>query len=472
MVEELGELQRGARIGVEQVGAEFLNCTLGGQTAEGKDATNELSYLILEAAFRTRTPQHTISVRWHRHLTRDFFLKAVELASLGLGYPAFFNDESTIPFLLKWGASLEEARDYVLTGCVVTCISPKTVTNFPMPFNVPKCLELALHDGVDPTTGKKVGPATGKFEDFKTLGELVDALNKQIQYFTRWGTANLSFQQVVRAETLPQMFDSCFIDDCIKRGKSCVGDGAIYPNSLFCPIGVVDTADSLAAIKKCVFESGSISKRELLAALAANFEGKEALRRLLMAAPKYGNDDDYVDSFAVDLYAFLVKTVEECDAAYGHKWCVSPHSISVHGPHGKKVGALPSGRLAWISLADGGVSPGQGMDTNGPTAVVKSAGKIDQVPLKGDVFNMKFQPSALRTKEGQERLAALIKTYFEFNGKHIQFNVVDKATLLDAQVHRELHRDLLVRVAGYSALFVELDRIIQDEIIRRTEHST
>jgi len=450
--------------------AQFHNVAVGGQTADGKDATNELSYLILEAAFRTRSTQHTISIRWHPDISRDFFLKAVELASFGLGYPAFFNDTSTIPFFLKWGSSLEEARNYVLTGCVVHSIPGKTAAVWPLPFNVPKCLELALYDGVDPKTGKKIGPDTGKFENFKTFDEFLEAFKKQTTHFLYYGTSYLRFQQAFRTEMQPQMFDSCFIDDCIKRGKTSSGNGAIYQNTFVFPIGVIDVADSLAAIKKCVFESGSIGKQELLDALTANWEGKEAVQRSVLSAPKYGNDDDYVDSIAAELYEWLSKTVDEIDALYGQKFCATPHSVSIHNPVGQKVAALPSGRMAWTSLADGGVSPCQGVDAKGPTAVINSAGKIDQVPLKGDVFNLKFHPSALKMREDQEKLAALIETYFEYGGKHIQFNVVDRATLLEAQAHPELHRNLIVRVAGYSALFTELDPGIQDEIIERTEH--
>ena len=273
---------------------------------------------------------------------------------------------------------------------------------------------------------------------------------------------------------MPQLFASCLFDDCIKRGQNAAGGGCRYQQGsmYLLPIGIIDVADSLAAIKKHVFEEGSISKQELMDALRVNFEGKEDLRRLLLSAPKYGNDDDYVDNIAADLYDWLCDMLDEIDACYGAKYVCAPHSLSFQGPAGRKVGALPSGRLAGLALADGGVSPCQGMDSNGPTAVIRSAGKIDHTPIFGTLFNMKFHPSALKTKEDLLKFLALIKTYLvDFGGKHIQFNVVDRETLLDAQKHPERYRNLVVRVAGYSAFWVELDRTIQNEIIGRAEHA-
>jgi pyruvate-formate lyase len=238
------------------------------------------------------------------------------------------------------------------------------------------------------------------------------------------------------------------------------------------PIGVVDVADSLAAIKKYVYEQKSLSKKELMQSLEANFEGKEDIRQRLLSAPKYGNDDDYVDSIVADIYSWLHEIVSEVDAPYGTKYVLAPHNLSFHGATGRRVGALPSGRLAGVSLADGAVSPCQGADRKGPTAVINSAGKIDHVPIFGTLFNMKFHPSALRTSEDLTKFLALLKTYFDnYGGKHLQFNVIDKETLLDAQAHPERYRDLVVRVSGYSALWVDLDDKIQEEIIARTEQA-
>lgn len=451
--------------------AQFHNVTLGGQTSDGKDATNELSYLFLEAAFRTRTPHHTLSVRWHDNLSPDFALKAVELASLGCGWPAFFGDKASIAFLLEHGASIEEARNYCLGGCVIHHVAAKTGPTWPITYNMGKLLELTLNNGFDPRTGKQLGPKTGKFEDFQSIDELIEAFKKQIVYFLPIALDQLSIARLHHERFVPQIFCSAFLDDCIKRGKSSMGDGTPFQVSYINPCGVISVTDALAALQKRVFEDGTISKKELMEALAVNFEGKEDLRQLLLSAPKYGNDDDYVDHFAVDIYSWICRITRDIDVLYGYKIMISPHSISIHGHCGQKTGALPSGRMAWETLTDGAVSPTGGADFNGPTAVINSATKVDQHPFMGAVFNMKFTPSSLKTKEDKKKLLTLIKTYFDCGGKHIQFNVVDRQTLLDAQEHPERHRNLLVRVAGYSALFVELSHTVQSDIIKRTEEA-
>ncbi len=452
--------------------AQFHNVTVGGQLTDGRDATNELSYLILDAAFRTRSPHHTISVRWHEHLPHNFFLKAAELAKLGLGYPAFFNDNSNIPTVMEMGASMEEARGYALGGCVVPQIPGKSGCTPPLNFNMPKALELAINNGFDPLTRKQIGSKTGEFEDFRTFEELLEAFIMQVRQFSHEGADIANRQRAFREAMVPPIYQSGLVDDCIKSGTSVLGAGPRYHYQYHNECGMIDTADSLAAIKKCVFEDGSIGKKELLDALEVNFEGKEDVRKLLLAAPKYGNDDDYVDSIARDLFYRWRKIVtNELDALYGRKFLACAYSVSIHVPAGQSVGALPSGRLAGKSLADGSASPSQGVDFKGPTATINSAGKIDQYPILATLFNVKFQPSALKTTADLEKVLALIKTYFQYGGKHIQFNVVDRGTLLDAKAHPERHRNLLVRVAGYSALFITLDPGVQDEIIERTAHT-
>ena len=270
---------------------------------------------------------------------------------------------------------------------------------------------------------------------------------------------------------------SLLTDDCIERGLPSNGGGARYQQGMWylLPSGPIDVADSLAAVKKCVYEDRLITPKQLMAALVANFEGEEnqEVRRILLTAPKYGNDDDYVDFIARDVYAMLDVELARLKGPYGTTYVDAPHSVASHGNMGKKTGALPSGRPAWISLADANMSPSQGMDRKGPTAVILSAGKIDQLPMQGSLMNMKFLPSSLKTKEDLEKLVSLIKTYLiALGGKHIQFNVVDRATLLDAQANPEKYLSLVVRVAGYSALWVELNRVVQNEIIARTEQAT
>lgn len=452
----------------------FHNCTLGGQTANGSDAVNELSFLWLEAAFRVRSPHPTLSVRWHPKLNPDFAYRAAELVSLGLGYPLFYNDNSVIPYLLgpNMGASLEEARDYQLSGCILHTIPYKTPATAPLIINMGKCLELALMDGWDPTTGYQCGPHTGRFQDMESWRELVLAFQEQVSYFMKEGAAAQNTIRLFRSKVLPQVWSTAFFDDCIKRGQDPTGGGCRYQGSamMLCPVGIMDVVDSLSAVKKAVFEDRSLSQNDLMNALAANFEGYEEERHLLSAAPKYGNDDDYVDTILVDAYKFLVKLCSQTDACYGAKYVCAPHSINLQTECGKRVGALPNGRLSGLSLADGGVSPCQGADIKGPTAVINSAGKVDHVSIFGTLFNMKFNPSAMKTREDLLNFLAMINTYFgAYNGKHIQFNVVGRDTLLDAQVHPENHRNLVVRVAGYSAFWIELERVLQDEIITRME---
>jgi pyruvate formate-lyase/glycerol dehydratase family glycyl radical enzyme len=452
----------------------FHNCTLGGQKADGSDATNELSFLWLEAAFRVRSPHPTLSVRWHEKMNQEFALRAAELSALGMGYPAWFYDDSIIPYLMgpNMRASLEEARDYQLSGCILHTIPHKTGATNPVIISMAKILELAFFDGWDPATGYQCGPHTGRFQDMGTWKELVTAVREQTTYFMREAGDVQNRIRLFRAKVLPQIWATGFFDDCIKRGQDPAGGGCVYQGSsmYLLPVGIMDVVDSLAAVKKIVFEDHSLSANDLLNAMAANFEGYEEERRLLMSAPKYGNDDDYVDSIATDEYRFLVSLCSEVEACYGAKYVCAPHSINLQGECGKLVGALPNGRRAGTALADGGVSPCQGADVHGPTAVINSAGKIDHVPIFGTLFNMKFNPSALRTRNDMLNLLALIKTYFEgYKGKHIQFNVVDRPTLLDAQAHPEHHRNLVVRIAGYSALWVELERVLQDEIIARME---
>lgn len=452
----------------------FHNCTLGGQKADGSDAVNDLSFLWLEAAFRVRSPHPTLSVRYHKGLNEEFALRAAELVSLGMGYPLFYNDDSVIPYQLgpNMRATLEEARDYQLSGCILHTIPHKTPATSPLILNMGKIFELALFDGWDPTTGYQCGPQSGRFQDMKTWNELLEAVKKQTRYFMKEGASVQNQIRLFRSKMLPQVWATAFFEDCIKRGQDPTGGGCVYQGSAMyiCPVGVMDVVDCLAAVKKVVYEDKSLSQNDLLNTLAANFEGYEDDRRLLMSAPKFGNDDDYVDLIAAEFYEFLVEMCSQTDACYGGKWVCAPHSINLQGECGKRVGALPNGRPSGYALADGGVSACQGADMNGPTAMINSAGKINHIPIFGTLFNMKFNPSALATKDDIKKFYSMIKTYFDaYTGKHIQFNVVSRDTLFDAQTHPENHRNLVVRVAGYSAFWVELERVLQNEIITRME---
>jgi pyruvate formate-lyase/glycerol dehydratase family glycyl radical enzyme len=451
--------------------AQFHNVTLGGQTPVGKDATNELSYLVMEAARRVRSLHPTLSIRVHDGSPEDFVLKGIEIAATGLGFPAFFNDNSNVPFLLSMGASPEESLDYAIGGCVVPVVPGAVGPGQPITFHLAKCMELALFDGFDLRTQTQVGPHTGKFEKFETFDRLVDAFKAQVEFFSQEAAEVITLQRLLREQLICPMFNDVLTDDCIKRGKSSLGDGARYRINYHNGRTMIDAVDSLAAVKKCVFDDRVIGKAELLRALQDNFEGREQVRKLLMAAPKYGNDDDYVDTIAVDLFKWWQEMCCTLDSAYGDKYMACAYSVGGHVPAGERTGALPNGRLAGRPLSDGAVSPSQGADTKGPTAVINSCCKIDQSKISATLLNMKFTASTLKTRDDHKKLFYLIKTYFDGGGKHIQFNTVDKATLLDAQVHPDRHPNLIVRVAGYSAYFAELSRGMQDEIIARTEHA-
>jgi formate C-acetyltransferase len=346
----------------------------------------------------------------------------------------------------------------------------------PFGVNIPKFLELALHNGIDPRTRRQLGPQTGNFESFQNYESFWEAYRLQLRNYIRQGTNDYRKASLFQATVLPHLFPSLLADDCIKRGQPHNGQGCHYQQGMWyvLPQGPIDVADSLAAIKKCVFEDKTITKQQLMEALANDFEGEQnqTIRRILLSAPKYGNDDDYVDFIARDVYSMLDIELSDIDACYGAKYVQAPHSLTGHGAFGRAVGALPSGRRAWVALADGNASPSQGMDKNGVTAVLKSASKLDQLPMQGCLLNQKLHPSTLKKKDDLIKFISLIKTYLiNLEGKHIQFNVVSKETLLEAKAHPEQYKTLVVRVAGYSALWVDLDSVIQDEIIARTEQS-
>ncbi|MCL1828846.1 MAG: hypothetical protein FWG32_05035 [Oscillospiraceae bacterium] len=450
------------------------NCTLGGITKDGRDAVNELSYVWLDAAENAQVAHPTLSIRWHSRIDPDFVTRGMEVCKLGFGFPAWFGDRASIEYLLSRGVPMDEARNYAFGGCVIHTVVGKTGSTFPSVMNIAKILELTVFNGCDPLReDKRLGLETGELKNIKSYDELYEAFKAQVRYFVGISTAHLNRVRICRAETFPDLFISAFFDDCVKKGDSITGGGAAYPiNAQYLlSVGVIDAANSLAAIKKRIFDDKTVSPEELLTALRADYSGYENILKLMTSAPKYGNDDDYADLIAVDIYAFLHETMTAVKSAYGGTYEESPHSLSWHGSAGMKVGALPSGRRARVALADGAVSPCQGTDTCGPTAIINSAGKIDQAPILGTLFNMKFLPNALKTDEDIQKLSTLIRTYFnDYGGKHIQFNVIDKETLLDAQKNPQRHRNLIVRVSGYSALFVELNSTIQNEIIMRTEN--
>ncbi len=465
-----GDMQRRKWAGL----ARWNNWVIGGITPNGKDATNELSHLILEAALDCQTPHHTITVRVHDETPEALMLKALEVVKTGIGMPAFVGDKSYIEYLVSHGVPLEDARDYALAGCLDVNLAGKSRINAIGMFIVPLVFEITMNNGIEPRTGRQLGLRTGEFESFETFDEVIDAFKKQLIYFM--GLAAEEHNILLRAQTelFPDAFHSALMVNAIKVGKDVLDRVMPFENgSMLNPVGMINVADSLAAIKKLVFEEKKVGKKKLKAALDANWQGNgyDEIRKMCLNAPKYGNGERYVDSIANEIYKCWVETAVTFPTAWGGTMKPAGISITAHAPGGSLTGATPDGRYNGETLADGTMSPAQGKDTNGPTAVIRSAATIDQIPFQSTLLNMKFHPSALKSSEDLKKLSALIKTYFSLNGKHIQFNVVDKATLLEAQKNPEKHRDLIVRVAGYSAFFINLTEVVQNEIIARTEHN-
>ncbi|RJX26975.1 MAG: formate C-acetyltransferase [Dethiobacter sp.] len=451
--------------------ARWNNFVIGGVTPDGEDATNELSYLILEAAKDCRTPHPTITVRVHEDTPQDFMLKALELGRTGIGMPAFVGDKSYIEYLVANVVPLREARDYSLGGCLDAMLAGKSRTSAIGMFLVPRVFEIALNNGFDPRTGRQLGPKTGDFENFKTFDDFMQAFKEQLAHFMSLTAEEHNILLQAQRELYPDPVHSLLMVDAIKEGKDVLDRTLPFENgSVLNPVGMINVADAMAAVRKLVFEEEKVTKEELKDALAANREGYENIRKMCLAAPKYGNGDAYVDMIARDLYQFWADTTATFYSIYGAKMKASGISITAHGPGGAITGATPDGRYAGENLADGTVSAAQGRDIHGPTALLRSAMAINQAPYQSTLLNMKFHPSALRSAEDLGKLATLIKTYFDCGGKHVQFNVVDRNTLLDAQKHPERYRDLIVRVAGYSAYFVQLTKAVQDDIISRTEY--
>ena len=453
--------------------AKWHNCVIGGQTPDGKDATNELTYLILEAAQDCQTPHHTITLRVHDNTPDDLMLKALEVVKTGVGMPAFVSDASYTQFLLNEGLPLEVARDYTIAGCLDIAVTGQSrVLADPM-FITPLVFEYTLNNGRDPKTGKQLGPTTGEMESFETFDDLLAAFKKQFVHFAGLTAEHNAIKFQIWSELFPDPITSSLMVDAVKVGKPMHDRRFPYENgAVLNPVGMVNVADSLAAIKKLVFEEKKVSMKELKEALAANWEGNgyPDLRKAFLAAPKYGNDDDYADSIAKDLCKFFAETAVGLPTYQGGRHKPSAISISAQWPGGLATGATPDGRFSGECLADGGMSAMRGRDIQGPTALMKSAMKIDQIPFQATLLNMKFHPSALKSTEDMKKLASLMKIYLANGGKHVQFNVVNAETLIEAQKEPEHHRDLVVRVAGYSAYFVELSRNTQEEIIDRTEY--
>ena len=459
-------------------GSQYSNLTVGGITREGEDATNELSYLILEVVRQVKVHQPHLCLRYHDKMSEDFLVKAIECnRDVHGGIPYFNNDRIVIHNLIDKGIPPEEAWDWAGFGCV----HPNLPHRVGQPtswchVNLNKVFELTLNNGVDPVSGKKLGIETGDVTSFSSYEKLYDAFKKQFRYWLKRGAQMARIASAAYAETYPVPFHSATLDDCLKNGKDANESGGMrYPQMAAKALdrGHQNVANSFAAIKKLVFDEKKVTMAELLDALANNFEGKEELRKMCLRAPKWGNDDDEVDGIMKDLWSWSAETITEETNAWGYHIGTARHGLSWHYWAGKATGALPDGRRAFTPLAPGALDPMTGTSTEGLTALINSCSKLtfDRYGLMDAVLNNKLSPSILQTREQIKKVLALVKNYFDRGGLFIQFNVIDKDTLLAAQEHPERYRDLIVRVAGYSAYFVELPRELQDEIISRTEFS-
>lgn len=451
-------------------GGTVQTIALGGVTATGDDATNEIDYLVVEAQSHLRLTQPLLSLLYHDRLPNEFLMKCAELAASGLGMPMWHNNNVIITRWLNHGASLEDARNCCNTGCAENVCSHTTSVLWSDGFNLPKMLEMALNDGKDPATGKQLGPKTGAASSFKSSEDVAQAFARQLEYFipvqAEYGNTTVTMKSVLT----PMVFLSALIDDCIKTGKEVNGGGARYSFNGSEPIGMTDVADSLAAIKKVIFEDKRATLPELLKALKANFQGYETLHRQLLAAPKYGNDDDYVDLIAKEFNEFLYQEHQKYTDNLGRTRRPQGITVTLQFTIGGKVGALPSGRKAGEPLSDGYVSPAPGRDKSGVPALLSSASKVvDNVRWQATMLNLKINPDSVKGKAGLRRLLKLVKSYMDMGGHFMHLTIISADILKDAQKHPEKYQDLVVGTAGLATPYTPLDRVAQDEILRRTE---
>ncbi len=452
--------------------AKWHNWTIGGVDKDGNDASNPLTYLLLDAAKETRVPHHTLTLRVHDKTPDDLMVKALEVVKTGMGMPAFVGDKSYINFFRYQGMSIEDSRNYIMTGCLDGNIPAKARTVAVGMFIIALAYDIFMHNGYNKGTEEMVGIETGDVTGMSDFDLYKDAFYRQLDYLLELGVEKSNIELKAEQDLFPDPFRSSLMKDAIKEGKDILRRTMPLENGLvLCTIGAINVADSLAAVKKLVFDEKKYTMQELLTALDADWEGYEEMRQDFLDAPKYGNDIDEVDVLAAELYDHIEKKLASMPTYYGGRAVTTAISITSHQPGGLLTGATPDGRKSGEILADGSMSPMHGMDRKGPTGVLKSAMKINQDTYQATLLNMKFHPSALKTEADLVKLGNLIKTYFAQGGKHMQFNIVDKDHLIAAKIDPEKHKDLVVRVAGYSAYFTALGEPMQDEIIERTEFS-
>ena len=461
----------------------YQNVTIAGQTTDKKDAVNDLSFLVLKSVAQTRLTQPNLTVRYHKNINKHFLDECVEVMRLGFGMPALNNDEIIIPSFMDWQVKEEDAYNYSAIGCVETAVPGKwgyrcTGMSY---INFPRMLLCTMNNGVDLTSNKRFTKGYGYFTEMESYEELLKAWDKTIREITRYSVIVENVIDKASERDVPDILCSALTDDCIARGKTIKEGGAVYDFISGLQVGIANMADCLAAIKKLVYEEKKITRQELWDAILDDFsspKNKKIQEMLIREAPKYGNDDDYVDQLIVEAYDSYIEEIEKYPNTRYNRGPIGgiryagTSSISANVGQGMSTMATPDGRNAFEPLAEG-CSPAHNSDKNGPTAVFKSVSKLRTNKITGGVLlNQKMTPQMLSTEENRQKLELLIKTFFNrLHGYHVQYNIVSKETLIDAQKHPEKHKDLIVRVAGYSAFFNVLSKKTQDDIIGRTEQS-
>ena len=451
---------------------DFTNINIGGVTSDGKDGVSEVSYLMLEVIEELHVLQPGNSVHISSKTPDRFLNAACKVIRQGHGYPSVFNPDVYIVEMLRQGKSLQDAREGGCSGCIEVGAFGKEAYILTGYLNVPKILEVTLNNGIDPVTGKKAGIATGDPRDFEGYEDLYEAFKRQLNFIVETKVRVSNYIDRMFAKYAPAPFLSVVIEDCISKGRDYYDGGPRYNTNYIQCTGLGTTTDSLAVLKKHVFEDQAFSMERILDAVGKNFEGEEFLRQTVInKTPFFGNDDDYADDIALQIYHDLLDAIDGKPNVKGETFHLNMLSTTCHIYFGKVMGATPNGRLAGKSISDG-TSPSHGADTHGPSAVIRSLTKLDHTMSGGTLLNQRFLPSLLKRDEDVARLGQLIRSYFTLGGHHIQFNIVDTATLKAAQDSPEDYKDLLVRMAGYSDYFNDMNADLQQEVIERTENES
>ena len=449
---------------------DFANINIGGIKPDGSDGVNEVSYMLLDIIGEMKILQPSTNVQVSKRNPDRFVKKACEIIRMGMGFPSVFNTDAVVEELIRQGKSIEDARCGGTSGCVETGAFGKEAYILTGYFNIPKVLEITLNNGFDKRTGKKIGLETGDPTGFTSFMQLFDAFKKQMHHFIDIKIRGNNIIEKLYATHMPSPFLSIVVDDCIKKGEDYNAGGARYNTNYIQGVGIGSITDCLSAVKYHVFDNKTLTMEKLLSALEDNFEGHESIRQVLLnKTPRYGNDDDYADGLMVSVFETFYNAVDGRKNMKGGCYRINMLPTTCHIYFGSVIGATPDGRKARQPLSEG-ISPVQGADRHGPTAVIKSASKMDHLKTGGTLLNQKFTPQVLEGEEGLMKLTHLIRSYFKLDGHHIQFNVVSADTLRKAQKNPEQYNDLIVRVAGYSDYFNNLSKKLQDEIITRTEH--